>query len=384
MPRNLWALGVGASGPGYPHGATTISLLAGHADWNVRDVVRWLPADVHLWRLGRGGLSERLRVLTHIAYRALFLPIDLIRARFASALVFVPYPSFFALAAARCLPRALRPRIVADCFISLWDSGFSDRSIAAKSGSLARAVKAIEAWSLRAADIVLVDTIENARFFEREFEIDPACVQVTPLALDVEKLRVLEPASSSPARPLRVLYVGTFVPLHGFQVIVDALRLLSAKDDIEFRIVGDGQDAPLLEAAMREGFSCRVEWIRAWQSADDLVAHYAWAEVCLGVFGAAGKASRVLPFKLYLALAASRAVVTQESMGLPVAEHPPAKRCESTGPSLAEALRELANHRAEVGVLARDARRYFDDWLSAEAIKVVWSRVWEKTVPPRR
>lgn len=378
MARSLWAVGVGASGSGYPNGAALIELLSRDKSWAVRNLVRWLPEDVHLWRLGKGSIRQRGRVFLHIAARAALLPADLIRARRAGATVFAPYPALFTLAVARCLPKRFRPRIVADCFISIWDSGFADRNIGAASGALAGAVKAIEAWCLRAADAVFVDTFENARFFERELVVDPDRIHVAPLAIDVEKLLALDPALPSGARPLRVLYVGTFVPLHGFHVIVGAMRDLSLADHVDFRVVGDGQDASLLEAAMREGFACGVEWIREWQRADDLVAHYAWADVCLGVFGASGKSTRVLPFKLYAAFAAGRAVVTQEPMGLPVAEYPPAKRCGCAGTSLADALRTLATNRDQVSLLGQQGRMYFREWLSGSAIKGVWSHAWEQ------
>lgn len=373
--RTLWSLGIGARGSGYPNAAGVIAFLSRRMEWDVVDRVRWMPDDLHLWRLAKGAPSGRARILLILLRWWWFLPFDLARARCAGATVFAPYPSVFLLAAARCLPRRFRPRIVADCFISIWDSGFSDRKVTSSGSWLASAVRLFESWSLKTADVVVVDTFENRGLFERDLNLHPRKIHVLPLAVDVSKLIDLDPPTVEPINPLRVLYVGTFVPLHGFRVVIDALRQLSEDDNVEIRIVGDGQDAGLLEDAFREGFRCKVEWIREWQSLDALAGHYAWADVCLGVFGAQGKASRVLPFKVYAALAAGRVVVTQREMGSPVAERPPAVTCRSNGVSLAEALRRLESERSDLIAVGSAGRLFFRKHLSEAAIAGRWSRV---------
>ncbi len=375
--KTVWALGIGASGSGYPNAAGVIALLSRQKGWHVVDRVRWMPDDVQLWRLAKGSGKERVRILSVLLCRLVFLPFDLVRARLADATVFAPYPALFLLAGARCLPHRLRPRIVADCFISIWDSGFSDRKVTANGGWIASAVKRFESWCLGAADAIVVDTFENRALFERDLALDAQKIHVLPLAVDVSKLMSLEPATIALSRPLRVLYVGTFVPLHGFPVIIDALKRLSEGDNVEIRVVGDGQDSGCLQDAMRVGFACKVEWIREWQSLDGLVGHYAWADVCLGVFGSDGKASRVLPFKVYAALAAGRVVVTQQEMGSPVAGRPPAITCQSNGASLAETLRQLASDPSEVMTHGLSGRRFFQTHLSEAAISDAWSRMWD-------
>lgn len=375
--NKVWALGIGASGTGYPNATGVIALLSRKKGWQVVDCVRWMPGDVQLWRLAKGSAKERGRILSVLVRRLVFLPFDLVRARLADVTVFAPYPALFLLAAARCLPRRVRPRIVADCFISIWDSGFSDRMVTASGGWLAFAVKRFESWCLGAADAIVVDTVENRVLFERDLALDPRKIHVLPLSVDVSKLISLEPPSIASSRPLRVLYVGTFVPLHGVPVIIDALKLLSGGDNVEIRVVGDGQDSECLQDAMRDGFACKVEWVREWQSLDGLVDHYAWADVCLGVFGSGGKASRVLPFKVYAALAAGRAVVTQQQMGSPIAERPPAITCQSDGASLAETLRCLASDPSGVMTLALAGRRFFRAHLSEASISDAWSRLWD-------
>ncbi|MCZ8062370.1 glycosyltransferase [Silanimonas sp.] len=376
--KAIWALGVGAGGSGYPNGPGTIALLAKHPCWSVIDRVRWLPADVQLWRLAKGGVLERARILWCLGIRSIFLPIDLLRARLAGAAVFAPYPALFFLAAARCMPRRFRPRIIADSFISVWDSGFSDRKFTRANGRVSRAVNWFESWCLCAADAVIVDTFENGAFFEQHLSVPSGKIHVLPLAVETRQLISLGPPLPTESRPLRVLYVGTFVPLHGFSVIVDALHQLSSADNVEFRIVGDGQDSQRFEDAMQKGFSCRVTWIREWQSLDELANHYAWADVCLGVFGSEGKASRVMPFKVYAAFAACRAVVTQDDMGSPVLERAPVITSPSDGTSLAERLRSLASEPEMVSAFALAGRDFFQRNLSSVAVSNAWSDLWVK------
>jgi glycosyltransferase involved in cell wall biosynthesis len=102
------------------------------------------------------------------------------------------------------------------------------------------------------------------------------------------------------------------VPLHGIGTILEAGRLLSGRSDIHFKLIGDGQDAALVEAWFQT-HKTNWEWDRKWQPSKQIAAEIELADICLGIFGDREKTQRVCPFKIYAYAAVGRAVITGET-----------------------------------------------------------------------
>ncbi len=133
-----------------------------------------------------------------------------------------------------------------DAFISLYDTIVRDRRLLKAGNPAAKLLFAMEKRAIKVATAVIVDTPENARYYSELFDVPLARFHAVPLSIPPL------PAASAARRggsgtPLRCVFVGTFVPLQGVPVIVDAVRLLADDPDIEFVFVGDGQDAHCLE-----------------------------------------------------------------------------------------------------------------------------------------
>jgi glycosyltransferase involved in cell wall biosynthesis len=110
-----------------------------------------------------------------------------------------------------------------------------------------------------------------------------------------------------------VAYFGQYIPLHGVPTILEAAAALR-EAPIDFLMVGRGQtlDAALAIAAAMNLKS--VHFDTTWRSPAELAAEVlARADVCLGAFSTSAKAQRVVPFKVYAAMAAGRAVVTGDT-----------------------------------------------------------------------
>ncbi len=104
-----------------------------------------------------------------------------------------------------------------------------------------------------------------------------------------------------PSPEFRVLFVGKLIPLHGLPTILDAARLLP---QMPFRVVGSGQE----EALLRDR-PPNVEQV-PWVDYEDLPAEYGRAGCALGIFGTSPKAGRVIPNKVFQALACGTPVIT--------------------------------------------------------------------------
>ncbi|KAA2284925.1 glycosyltransferase family 4 protein [Arenimonas fontis] len=375
--RVLHIAGTGLRGSGYPNATRTIAILREHLGVEVRDRARWLPEGTVLWRQASGKASALAFLLKLGTLNALEALRALVRAGTRSR-IYAPYPAIFLLWWLSWVPRRLRPKVMADAYVSLWDSAFRDRRVGRESGLLSRLVRRFEGRALRAAHCVLVDTVANRELYIAEFGIAPSRIRAIPLAIDPVEVPARSNGTDTDTGALKVLFIGTLVPLHGIRVVADAIRRLAgARDRFEFTIVGDGQDAEALEQLKAEGGG-QFTWVRGWQSIDGVLRHIATADLCLGVFGGEGKAARVLPFKVYLALAAGRAVVTQDSYSLPEGiPDPPVHGVAPEGAALARALEELAGDRAKLRALSAQALAYYRDYLSADRIACSWRSLLE-------
>lgn len=367
---DLLVIGPALAGSGYPNARNTVRLLTTAHELELLDRACWLPGDFHLWKMARGNLQEKLRGLWLLGSRSLLSLCRLARHGWHFHCIYLPYPSLPLLWLLSWLPARFRPRCIVDAYITLWDTLFQDRQLGKPQGVISRLLLRAESRALRAAHRIIVDTTANAEHVSQLFGVPRHCIAAFPLALarDTLPARAPEPA---PGKPTRVLFIGTFVPLQGTEVIAQAIALLGERTDIEFVLIGDGQQADAVAPLLLQ--QANVHWKRGWQPADVLAAELARADICLGVFGGEGKAARVLPFKLYMALAAGKAIISQQHYSTPDGCPPiPALCCQANAQALAQAISELAANPVQRSQLGQQAQHYFHHYLSAQRLASAW------------
>jgi glycosyltransferase involved in cell wall biosynthesis len=204
--------------------------------------------------------------------------------------------------------RLRRVPVVWDAFLSLHDTVVDDRGLLSPRHPLARFLFAWEWLACRAAALVLLDTRAHAEHFARTFRLPPERVAAVFVGAEPEAF----PASPLPQAngPVRVLFYGQLIPLHGVETILEAAR--NARDeDFEWTLIGEGQEGGLVRRRLAEEPLDRLRWI-AWVPYEELAERIREADVCLGIFGASGKASRVIPNKVFQAVSAGRPVITRD------------------------------------------------------------------------
>ena len=373
-PTKVIVAGYYATGDGYPNGVVTQRILSREAC--VVDAGRAMEADHHLWRAMKGGLKTRLLTAWH-----------LFRYNFASFcrvlsicnrdrdLVYVRYPALPFMLLIAALPARFRPRCHVDGFISLWETMFLDRT--AGGSTFGRIVHSLEGRSLRAAHRIVVDTRANAEFMRTQFALDSARIVALPLGVDEERWR----CRSDPVPrtvPFVVVFVGTFVPLHGLGVIASAVDLFDANDEVRFVFVGDGQEAGFLERLVVRRPDLDIVWRRGWHAPEELARTVADADACLGVFGGEGKAARVLPYKLYLYLLLGRPVITQSSLSTPADVPPPVLGIRPSAAAVAAAIRCLRDDPALRARLSSEGRAYYARYLSNAVLASGWRELLDR------
>ncbi|WP_286586310.1 glycosyltransferase [Ectopseudomonas guguanensis] len=255
-----------------------------------------------------------------------------------------------------------------DGFISLYDTVVNDRKLWSPNSLLSRLLYKLERHAFIKADIVLVDTSQNANFYSKLFNLSPAHFLALPLATN-EVDYVPTPYSPS-GECCRVLFIGTLVPLHGIRTIIEAARRLASRQDIQFQIIGDGADAPLLQAEIAD--LVNVTWQQRWYSAEELSREIKASDICLGIFGDTDKTQRVCPYKIYSYSSIGRAIITgntdwlQSAVGSALC--PPFLGVPVNNPSaLADAIAFLADSPQERIRLAESARSFYAKHLSNAA-----------------
>ncbi len=221
-------------------------------------------------------------------------------------LLLVGFPGHFDVIAAKALGLAKGAPVIFDAFVSLWETAEDRGRHASRLGR-----RRLEDWaSCRLADVVLLDTATHADFFRDRVGVPAHRLRTAWVGSDDE---VLRPRPRPPGPGFRILFYGTYIPLHGVETIVQAAKLLQDEgDEVEFVLVGTGQTFESVRAlaARLSLTSIRFE---PRMPVDGLAAEIARSDVCLGIFGSSPKAARVIPNKVFDALAMARPVITADT-----------------------------------------------------------------------
>jgi len=225
-------------------------------------------------------------------------------------LVFVPCFRQRDIAAARRFSRARGVALMVDPLISAYDKQVSERAKFSESSGPARRLLRWEQRLLQSADAVLADTGEHARFFSDALGVPKSNIHVVPVGAEEG---LFAPAPHSPNAPIEVLFFGSFLALQGPEVIIDAARRYRGAA-VRWRLIGDG---PLLAdcKALADGLDS-VEF-HDWLPYARLPNAIQHTDIVLGVFGASPKADRVIPNKVYQALACGKPLITRRARAYP-------------------------------------------------------------------
>jgi glycosyltransferase involved in cell wall biosynthesis len=275
--------------------------------------------------------------------------------------------------------------LVVDFLVSLYDTAVRDRGQSRwrrRSQLLGLADRA----SLRVADRVITESDANARYFAQLYGQD-TLRKTHAIHIGAPEWQFTRtPLPSRGDRPLRVLYFGSFIPLHGVEHIVRAAKTLEDDRRFEFLLVGQGQTRAFAEAEAKRLGAKNVRF-EAYAPVDDLLVYLRDADICLGVFGTTEKASRIVGNKVWQSLASGRPLITGDG---PAAREVLVneKHCllvpfgNSAG--IAEAVRRLADDADLARRLADAGADYVRASFSSTALGLRFASVLAEAIEARR
>lgn len=265
--------------------------------------------------------------------------------------ILVGFPGLIDMLVAAPIARMRGIPLAWDMFMSIYDTVVEDRQLLRRGRLPARLLHALERFALRRADLVFLDTQAHARRVEVLFELPAESAGAVWVGVETEYFDAGPSAPDKPkgsearTEPLRVLFYGQFIPLHGIETIVQAARL-TQDEEIEWQLIGTGQETARIEDLLAEQPLPKLQW-DTWVDYGQLHRRIAEADVCLGIFGASEKAASVIPNKVFQIVSMGRPLITRDSPAIRemLAHQPPCvSLINADDPnSLASTVRNLAS-----------------------------------------
>jgi len=259
-----------------------------------------------------GTLSGRVKYGLRLLGSYFSLAVKFLKAPAADA-VLVGYPGYFHVRFVRLLQLVKNRKavLVYDIFFSLYNAVVSDRKMLNQNSVAARLIHAIEGDACRAADICLIDTAAHQDYIAAEFNISRKKIHRVFVG-PTFAVSVIERTQNSAGELFKVLFVGTYIPLHGIGTILGAAEKLKLDQGILFTLVGTGQLREEMEGRARDAGLSNVRFVD-WIDHRDMPDALQSCDLALGVFGTTEKAARVIPIKVFDICAAEVPFVTADT-----------------------------------------------------------------------
>lgn len=203
-----------------------------------------------------------------------------------------------------------RTPILFDAFVSAYDTLISDRKIDKTNSLLASIAFWLDQKSCQVSSHVLLDSKAHIIYFSNTFQIPQAKFDPIPVSCDENIFFPL------PVRPYdgltRVLFYGTFLPLHGIDTILYSAKQLEG-EPIIFRIIGDGMEYKNIRLLAEKIKIHNIEFLPP-MPLTSLPNEISLSDICLGGhFGKSEKARMVIAGKTYQYIAMGKTTIVGDN-----------------------------------------------------------------------
>lgn len=222
----------------------------------------------------------------------------------------VGYPGQFDVYLGRLLTWWRRKPMALDILMSLHLIA-EERGLTRKSPFTGWLIFWMEKIGLKLPDLLIADTVEYETYYRQKYNLPPKRFRRVPLGVD-DRIYNPRPDLQPPVNCFRVIYYGTFIPLHGIETVIRAAALLRDCPHIQFDLYGDGQERPKAEQLARQMDLCNVRFC-GWLEKEKLPEEIARSHVCLGVFGTTKQSLCTIQNKIWEGMMMHRPVITGDA-----------------------------------------------------------------------
>lgn len=342
-----------------------------------QEIWKDVPQNYH--NIVKIGNILKILLFTIVSYIKLIFKFIKIKDKVSA--IFVTHPVYFDVIPARLLSSIFKKPLYTYLMISLYDTFIEDRKIFKKTSFFAKIVRFIDYVNCKLSDILFIDTPQNAVYLQRNFGVSLSKVVIVPCSTDyevIERVKDLNEGQCKDKDEMLVIYHGYFIPLHGVNYILETAKLLRG-ESFKFVLIGDGQELRnALEFARKERLH-NVNFVGRLPF-EELIKELKKGDVLLGVFGKGDKTQRVVPFKVYTALALGKCLVTAWTRAIEEAGFINGVHLIGVPPgdalAIAEALKFLKEHPEKREEVANNARSIFvEKFLPEKVVKPIVDRL---------
>jgi len=273
-----------------------------------------------------------------------------------------------------------RKPIVFDFYLSIFDMMCHDRKVYTPQSIPGRLTRWIEKRSLELADYVIVDTHKLISTLSSDYHIPKEKFVRVPLTINEENVRPME---VEPYKEIfTVLYVGSYIPLHGTPVIIEAARILEERGEkVHFLMIGQGPDhQKCLDLAKRYGLN-NIDF-KGFMPLEELNHYYNACDINLGLFNTGDRANSVVLNKTNDAFRVGKPHLTlaTDAMKEAFTDNEDIFYVNDIDPdTLARRIIEIKNDPQLLQKVGENALRSYDDKLSnAKAIQIMEEKIFSK------
>ena len=250
-------------------------------------------------------------------------------------------------------------------YMPIYDTVVNDRKMMKKNSVKAKIIYFVEKMCWRLSDMIIKESNAEIDYFSKQFKVDTKKFRRVLISADESKFPVCEFKESHES--FVVLYHGTFIPHHGTDVIIKAAKILSDKNDIIFKLCGDGITKSATEQ-LAQNFNLNNVKFLGWVPFEELLENIMQSDICLGIFSDISKASYGVTNKNYQIWCSQKPLITRESPAMKEINAENEKNCILVPPNdpqkLADAILYLKNNAEKRKEIALDGRKLFVDHLS--------------------
>lgn len=219
--------------------------------------------------------------------------------------LFVAFPGWHSVVLAKFLTR--KP-VIFDAFVSIYDSTVFDRKNTKERSLKAKYFWFIDWLSCKLADKIILDTNEHIKYFVKEFGIKKEKfhrIFVGSFAENFSFTNIIKKNDK-----FIVSFYGYLIPLQGLNYIIESVKKIEQYKDIRFNIIGSK-----IKRKYKNREFLNVNFIEDVPY-EKLLELTNQSDICLGIFGDTQKVQRVIPNKVFDAVALRKPVITADTSAI--------------------------------------------------------------------
>lgn len=225
--------------------------------------------------------------------------------------IVVGYPCHLDIFTGFLVAKIVKKPLIIDPLTSLYNIFVLERKLIKEKSISAILLLRLEVYLLSLADVVLTHSDSDKNFFHKQLLVKQKKMKTVYLGLMQRKYQTNNVNNSF----FTVLYIGTYIPLHGVNTILQSAKLLVDNEDIRFRFVGTGQLRAESERYIKDHklSNCKILGRLPEKTMVDEVTK---SDLILGIFSNSLTAQNAVPNKVIQGLASKKAVVTGDTKGI--------------------------------------------------------------------